>query len=65
MKKNKTSNERWYIQELTCPELLHRNALQFGDRRFQWWRLNKRETASNTYAEVWQLVKELSSGLIS
>ncbi|HPD78975.1 MAG TPA: long-chain fatty acid--CoA ligase, partial [Spirochaetota bacterium] len=63
--KNKTSNERWYIQELTCPELLHRNALQFGDRRFQWWRLNKRETASNTYAEVWQLVKELSSGLIS
>ncbi|OQA95636.1 MAG: Long-chain-fatty-acid--CoA ligase FadD15 [Spirochaetes bacterium ADurb.Bin218] len=65
MKKNKTSNERWYIQELTCPGLLHRNALQFGDRRFQWWRLNKRETASNTYAEVWQLVKELSSGLIS
>ncbi|HOP28186.1 MAG TPA: long-chain fatty acid--CoA ligase [Spirochaetota bacterium] len=64
MRSEKGSSERWYIQEMTCPELLHRNAVMFGDKRFQWWRSSKTETAENTYAEVWRLVKELSSGLI-
>lgn len=64
MKPNKSAHERWYIQELTCPQLLNRNAVQFGDRRFQWWKKNDGTTESNTYAQVWRLVKELSSGLM-
>lgn len=65
MKSEKGAGQRWYIQEMTCPEMLHRNAVMFGDRRFQWWRTGKSGTAENTYAEVWRMVKELSSGLIS
>ena len=64
MNPDKKAQQRWYIQELTCPQLLHRNAVMFGDRRFQWWRTGKTETESNTYAEVWRIVKELSSGLM-
>ena len=64
MKPNKTAHERWYIQELTCPQLLNRNAVQFGDRRFQWWKKSDGTTESNTYSQVWRLVKELSSGLM-
>jgi len=64
MSKSKPVQQRWYIQELTCPELLHRNALVFGDRRFQWWKKSDGTTESNTYAGVWQIVKELSNGLI-
>ncbi len=65
MQSEKGAKERWNIQEMTCPEMLHRNAVMFGDRRFQWWRTGKTGTAENTFAEVWRLVKELSSGLIS
>lgn len=65
MQSDKGVRERWYIQEMTCPGILHRNAVMFGDRRFQWWRTGKSGTAWNTYAEVWRMVKELSSGLIS
>jgi long-chain acyl-CoA synthetase len=43
---------------------LHRNAVQFGDKRFQWWKKKDGTTESNTYAEVWRIVKELSSGLM-
>ncbi len=64
MNPDKKAEQRWYIQELTCPQLLHRNAVMFGDRRFQWWRTGRTETESNTYAEVWRIVKELSSGLM-
>jgi len=62
--KTKPVQQRWYIQEMTCPELIHRNALVFGERRFQWWKKKDGTTESNTYAEVWRIVKELSSGLI-
>jgi len=64
MIKSKPVQQRWYIQEMTCPELIHRNALVFGDKRFQWWKKSDGTTGSNTYAEVWQIVKELSNGLI-
>ena len=64
MNPDKKAQQRWYIQELTCPQLLQRNAVMFGDRRFQWWRTGKTETESNTYAQVWRLVKELSSGMM-
>lgn len=62
--KTKPVEQRWYIKEMTCPELIHRNALVFGDRRFQWWKNDDGTTVSNTYADVWRIVKELSSGLI-
>jgi len=64
MYKSKPVQQRWYIQELTCPQLIHRNALVFGDRRFQWWKRPDGSTESNTYAGVWQIVKEISNGLI-
>ncbi len=60
----RTVQQRWYIQELTCPELIHRNALVFGEKRFQWWKKPDGTTESNTYSQVWQIVKELSNGLI-
>ncbi len=64
MRNAKSAQERWYIQELTCPQLLNRNALKFGDRRFQWWKKPDGTLESNTYAEVWRLVKEMASGLM-
>jgi len=64
MIKNRPVQQRWYIQEMTCPELIHRNALVFGERRFQWWKKSDGTTESNTYAQVWEIVKELSNGLI-
>ena len=59
-----TAEERWYITKQTFPELLNRNVTRFGERRAQWWRTERRETASMTYAEVGQVVKELSCGLM-
>jgi long-chain acyl-CoA synthetase len=64
MSKGRTVQQRWYIQELTCPELIHRNALVFGEKRFQWWKKPDGTTESNTYSQVWQIVKELSNGLM-
>jgi long-chain acyl-CoA synthetase len=64
MSEGRTVQQRWYIQELTCPELIHRNALVFGEKRFQWWKKPDGTTESNTYSQVWQIVKELSNGLI-
>lgn len=56
---------KWYITQQTFPELLHRNVNQFGHRRAQWWRTDGVSTTSITYAELGQIVKELSSGLIT
>ncbi|HNX24538.1 MAG TPA: long-chain fatty acid--CoA ligase [Spirochaetota bacterium] len=64
MSKNRPAQQKWYIQEMTCPEIIHRNALVFGERRFQWWKKSDGTTESNTYAQAWQIVKELSNGLI-
>ncbi len=64
MIKSKPVHQRWYIQEMTCPELLHRNALVFGEKRFQWWKKSDGTTESNTYAQVYEIVKELSNGLL-
>ena len=57
--------EKWYITEQTFPELLNRNALRFGSRRAQWWKVEgAQRTATLTYAELWRLVKEAAAGLM-
>lgn len=55
----------WYITVQTFPELLHRNAAEYGDRRAQWWKTGDRNTDSLTYAQLAHTVGELSSGLMS
>ena len=54
----------WYITVQTFPELLQRNASQYGARRAQWWKTQGKNTDSLTYAQLAQTVRELSSGLL-
>lgn len=58
------ATERWYIEELTAPAVLNRNANRFGHWRYQWWKNEDGSTSSLTYAEVWRIVKELTAGLM-
>ena len=51
----------WYITVQTFPELLHRNATEYGDRRAQWWKTGGRNTDSLTYAQLAHTVRELSA----
>ena len=55
----------WYITVQTFPELLHRNAAEYGDRRAQWWKTRGNNTDSLTYAQLAHTVGELSAGLMS
>ncbi len=55
----------WYITVQTFPELLHRNAAEYGDRRAQWWKTGGKNTDSLTYAQLAHTVRELSAGLMS
>src|SRR5512145_196535 len=54
----------WYITVQTFPDLLHRNATEYGNRRAQWWKTKGKETDSLTYAQLEQTVHELSAGLM-
>ncbi len=45
--------------------MLYRNATEFGEKRFQWWRTGAESTQQNTYSEVWQIASELSCSLMS
>jgi len=56
--------EKWYIEELTAPAVLNRNANRFGHWRFQWWKNDDGSTSALTYAEVWRIVQELTAGLM-
>lgn len=55
----------WYITVQTFPELLHRNAAEYGARRAQWWKAGGTNTESLTYAQLAHTVRELSAGLMS
>lgn len=57
------ASQPWYITTQTFPELLHRNATQFGSRRAQWWKTKDTQTDSLTFAQLFSLVGELSTGL--
>ncbi|HNY65155.1 MAG TPA: long-chain fatty acid--CoA ligase [Deltaproteobacteria bacterium] len=54
----------WYITVQTFPELLHRNATEYGDRRAQWWKTEGTNTRSITFAQLEHIVRELSAGLM-
>jgi long-chain acyl-CoA synthetase len=58
-----TSALPWYITTQTFPELLHRNATEYGARRAQWWKTEGKNTASITFAQLEHIVSELSAGL--
>jgi long-chain acyl-CoA synthetase len=58
-----TSALPWYITTQTFPELLHRNAAEYGARRAQWWKTEGKNTASITFAQLEHIVSELSAGL--
>jgi long-chain acyl-CoA synthetase len=60
----KTAPKPWYLTVQTFPELLHRNAAQFGSRRAQWWKTTGSNTKSITYAQLSDIVRELSAGLM-
>ncbi len=54
---------KWYIEQLTAPALMNRNAVRSGHWKFQWWREGDL-TRSITYAEAWRMIKKLASGLM-
>lgn len=58
------ASTKWYIEQCTFPALLNRNALRFGGRIAQMWRGAGTKVETITYAEMWQLVKEMASGLM-
>ena len=60
----KTASDIWYLTIQTFPELLHRNATQFGSRRAQWWKTEGTNTESITYSQLAVIVSELSAGLL-
>lgn len=60
----KTASDIWYLTVQTFPELLHRNATQFGSRRAQWWKTEGTNTESITYSQLAVIVSELSAGLL-
>lgn len=55
---------KWYIEQLTAPALMHRNATKFGDHICQMFKGEDGEVKQLTYSQVYRIVKELSSGLI-
>ncbi|MGA3281919.1 MAG: long-chain fatty acid--CoA ligase [Smithella sp.] len=60
----KTASDIWYLTIQTFPELLHRNATEFGSRRAQWWKTKGTNTESITYSQLSVIVSELSAGLL-
>ncbi|HOP28272.1 MAG TPA: long-chain fatty acid--CoA ligase [Spirochaetota bacterium] len=59
------TDRKWYIEQLTAPALMHRNATKFGDHTCQLFKDDKGEVQKLTYSEVYRTVKELSCGLMS
>lgn len=60
----KTASDIWYLTIQTFPELLHRNATEFGSRRAQWWKTKGTNTESITYSQLSVIVSEFSAGLL-
>lgn len=58
-------NGKWYIEQLTAPALMHRNATKFGDHTCQLFKDDNGDVRKVTYSEVYRVVKELSCGLMS
>jgi len=56
---------KWYLEQLTAPALMQRNAFQMGDETFQLYRDDEGKVVTLTYAESYNIIRELSCGLIS
>jgi long-chain acyl-CoA synthetase len=56
---------KWYIEQLTVPELLNRNATRTGDYTSQIFRDENGKVQKLTYSQTFRIVKEISSGLMS
>ncbi len=54
---------KWYIDQLTAPQMLNRNILKYGHRTAQMWR-NGKTIESVTWKEVGEIVSDLSCGLM-
>lgn len=59
------AREKWYIEQMTAPAMMNRNAVRFGHWPFQQWKTRPGQVKSITYAEGWLIMKELSCGLLS
>lgn len=55
--------DHWYLTTQTMPELIHRNAREYGDRTAQLWRQGER-IRSLSYAKFGARVDELAAGLM-
>lgn len=58
------AHDKWYIEQLTAPAMMNRNAVRFGHWPFQRWKAPAGVMKSITYAEGWRIMKELSCGLM-
>ncbi len=58
-------DRKWYIEQLTAPALMHRNATKFGDNTCQLFKDENGTVRTLTYSEVYRIVRELSCGLMS
>ncbi|PKL35601.1 MAG: hypothetical protein CVV44_18895 [Spirochaetae bacterium HGW-Spirochaetae-1] len=56
--------DKLYIEQLTAPAMMNRNAIKFGHWKFQTWKTGPGKTESITYAEGWGIMKELAAGLL-
>ncbi|HPF20049.1 MAG TPA: long-chain fatty acid--CoA ligase [Syntrophomonas sp.] len=56
---------RWYMSQQTFPELLNRNVTQFAAKTAQMWKNQKGEVESLRYAQLGQVVKEVTCGLMA
>jgi len=60
----KEATRKWYIEKLTAPQILNRNMVRFTDSLCQWWRDENGNDRKLTYGQTWQIVKEISCGLM-
>ncbi|MGM0417859.1 MAG: AMP-dependent synthetase/ligase [Thermodesulfobacteriota bacterium] len=58
-----TNDSKWYIETITYPELLKRNADKFPERTAQWWRDETGDHKFN-FSKLWESTKAVSSYLI-
>jgi len=58
-----TTESKWYIETITYPELLKRNADKFPERTAQWWRDETGDHKIN-FKDLWHNTKAVSSYLI-
>ncbi len=59
------TERKWYIEQLTAPALINRNALMFGEKTFQLWRDENGQVRTLTHSQTYRKIREFSCGLMS